>query len=259
MSVAVVVRRRVVFGQVLPLVDMIRGSGKGHQRMNNHYERSAEWGTKDLGWLVRCKTGCEGIVNGSVPRIGDPCPLCTCEHEEKSSLTFCVRIATVSDADEQVTLEGSISLEGDVVQAWDVDLGSFTTGIHSEDSTLTIGNGTGELGGILIPLTAACESENSHIPDVQVPQEDKMREVISNAGEETSQSPEQEQHNIDTDDSTGSLDPCDGARFDRWHVLGLVCCAALLLIGGLLTFDIVRAIYSPTDTAIASPILRVLR
>ncbi len=67
------------------------------------------------------------------------------------------------------------------------------------------------------------------------------------------------EHERDSEGVPELLSRADGMRFSKWHVLGLICCAAILLIGGLLTFDIVRALYSPNDMTIASPILRVLR
>lgn len=227
--------------------------------MNGYNEGSVGRGMKGLGWLVRCKSGCEGIVKDGVPRIGDPCPLCTCAQQDKGRLTYCVRIAAAGDAYEEVSLEGGISLEGDLVQPWDVDLGSFLTCTDSENSTLTLGNGTRDLSGTSVPVTEGYETEKAYVPEVQVSQEGTIWQSVDTTEEETAQSPEREQHNIEDDDSSDSLDLFDGVRFGRWHVLGLICCAALLLIGGLLTFDIVRALNRPGDTTIASPILRVLR
>ena len=227
--------------------------------MNSHDEGSVGRGTKGLGWLVRCKSGCEGIVKDGVPRIGDPCPLCSCAQQNKARLTYCVRIAAAGDAYEEVSLEGGISLEGDLVQPWDVDIGSFLTCTDSENSTLTLGNGTRDLSGTLVSVTEGNEPEKAHVSKVQVPQEGTILQSLNATENEIAQSPEREQHNIEDNDSPDSLDLIDGVRFGRWHVLGLICCAALLLIGGLLTFDIVRALNRPGDTTIASPILRVLR
>lgn len=227
--------------------------------MNSHNEGSVGREAKDLGWLVRCKTGCEGIVNDTVPRIGDPCPLCGCGQEDKACLTYCVRITAAGDAYEQLSIEGGISLEGDVVQPWDVDLGGFLTPTDSVDSTLTLGEGTRDLNGSSVSVPEGCESEKTQVPEVEVAQEGAIRQSIDTLKGETAELPEQEQDNIDGDDLTESLELTDGVRFDRWHVLGLICCAALLLIGGLLTFDIVRSLYRPSDTIIASPMLRVLR
>ena len=227
--------------------------------MNSHNEGSAGRQAKNLGWLVRCKTGCEGIVNDGVPRIGDPCPLGTCRQEEEACLTYCVRITAAGDEYEQLSLEGGISLEGDVVQPWDVDLGGFLTPTDTEDSTLTLGNGTRNLNRSSVSVPEGCESKKTHVPEVEVAQEGAIWQSIDTLEEEAAELPGQEQNNIEGDDLTDSLELPDGVRFDRWHVLGLICCAALLLIGGLLTFDIVRALNRPGDTTIASPILRVLR
>ena len=95
--------------------------------MNDYQDGSAGPGTSDLGWLVRCKNGCDGIVHSSVPRIGDPCPLCTSEPAKKSIITYCVKIAAAGETHEQISMEGGISFDGDVVQSWDVDLGTFVT------------------------------------------------------------------------------------------------------------------------------------
>ena len=227
--------------------------------MNNHNKGSAEGGPNDLGWLVRCKTGCEGIVHDSVPCIGDPCPLCTSEHADKPCITYCVKIATAGDTYEQMSMEGGISLEGDVVQAWDVDLGSFLTGDHSEDSTLRLDDETGDLCGSSASVAEGGESEKVYGTESKVRQTGMIWQDIENSKKETNHLPEQDQHDTGGDDSTDLPEAFDGVRFNRWHVLGLICCAVLLLIGGLLTFDVVRVLYSPSDTIIASPILRVLR
>ena len=227
--------------------------------MNNHNEGAVERGTNDLGWLVRCKTGCEGIVRDTAPRIGDPCPLCTYEHAKKICITYCVKIATAGDTYEQMSMEGGISLEGDVLQAWDVDLGSFLTGVHSEESTLRLDAETGDLCGSSASLTEGGEPEKSYGTESKVHQTGMIWQDIENSKKETKHQPEQDQHNTAGDDSMDLPEASDGVRFNRWHVLGLICCAVLLLIGGLLTFDVVRALYSPRDTIIASPILKVLR
>ncbi len=227
--------------------------------MNNHIEGSAEQGMNDLGWLVRCKTGCEGIVRDTAPRIGDPCPLCTYEHPDKTCITYCVKIATAGDTYEQMSMEGGISLEGDVVQAWDVDLGSFLARVHSEDSTLRLDAEIGDLCGSSASVTEGGEPEKAYGTESKVHQTGMIWQDIENSKKETKHQPEQDQHNTAGDDSTNLPEASDGVRFNRWHVLGLICCAVLLLIGGLLTFDVVRTLYSPRDTIIASPILRVLR
>ena len=230
--------------------------------MNSDNEGSAERGPNDLGWLVRCKIGCEGIVHDSVPCIGDPCPLCTSEHADKPCITYCVKIAVAGDTYEPMSMEGGISFEGDVVRAWDVDLGSFLTSVDPEDRDVTQPDGKEESVGS--PLLAV---ESGDIQKVNSPEEqgikiihvgDTQNDAVS-AGTTVTQLPGHEQHERASEGVPEPLSRADGMRFSKWHVFGLICCAALLLIGGLLTFDIVRAIYSPDDMTIASPILRVLR
>ena len=230
--------------------------------MNNHNHDSGEPGTKSLGWLVRCKAGCEGVVHESPPHVGDPCPLCKGEHEVESRIIYCVKIATTGDAVEQLSIEGGLSLEGDVIQAWDVDLGSFLTSIDSEDSDVTQVHRTEEL---CASSTIAIESGDCRSADTPENQEIRGRHEGNSQKNAVSAErmavrlSEHEQHDRVSEELTESQSPADGMRFNKWHVLGLICCAALLLIGGLLTFDIVRAIYSPNDITTASPILKVFR
>ncbi|MGB0655777.1 MAG: hypothetical protein ACPGMQ_10125 [Pirellulales bacterium] len=230
--------------------------------MNNRNHDSGEPETKGLGWLVRCKAGCEGVVHESTSHVGDPCPLCKGEHEVESRIIYCVKIAATGDAVEQLSIEGGLSLEGDVIQAWDVDLGSFLTSVDSEDSDVTQAHRTEELCG---SSTVAIESSDGRSAGTLENQEirrchegNNQKNAVS-AEAMAAQRPEHELHDRVRDELIKSQSPADGMRFNKWHVLGLVCCAALLLIGGLLTFDIVRAIYSPNDITTASPILRVFR
>ena len=86
-----------------------------------------------------------------------------------------------------------------------------------------------------------------------------VQEIVGSLVQETSLTVESPQQDLESTDFTESPRLIDGMRFNKWHVFGLICCAALLLVGGLLTFDIVRAIYSPREIRTASPILKVLR
>ena len=222
--------------------------------MNNRNHDNGEPETKGLGWLVRCKAGCEGVVNESTPQLGDPCPLCKGEHGDESRIIYCVKIAATGDAVEQLSIEGGLSLEGDVIQAWDVDLGSFLTSVDSEDSDVTQVHRTEELCG---SPPSATESGDGRL--ARTPEDQESRERRMGAEATAAWLSEHEQHDRAREDLTEPKSPADGMRFNKWHVLGLICCAALLLIGGLLTFDIVRAIYSPNDITTASPILKVFR
>ena len=231
-------------------------------KMNDHEDGSAGPGTRDLGWLVRCKNGCDGIVHSSVPRIGDPCPLCTSDPAKKSIITYCVKIAAAGETHEQILMEGGISFDGDVVQSWDVDLGTFVTSADSEDgdaaavleSDISLENNS---------LRAEGDDEKKlhakELNDIQEGTVTTIQEIVGGLVQETSLTAESPQQDLESTDFTESPRVNGGMRFNKWHVFGLICCAALLLAGALLTFDIVRAIYSPRDIRTASPILKVLR
>ena len=230
--------------------------------MNDHQGGSAGPGTSDLGWLVRCKNGCDGIVHSSVPHIGDPCPLCTSEPAKKSIITYCVKIAAAGETHEQISMEGGISFDGDVVQSWDVDLGIFMTSADSEDgdaaavleSDISLDNNSLRVEGADEKKLHAKESN-----DIQEGSVTTVQEIVGGLVQETSLTVESRQQVLESTDFTESPRLNGGMRFNKWHVFGLICCAALLLVGGLLTFDIVRAIYSPREIRTASPILKVLR
>ena len=229
--------------------------------MNDYQDGSSGPRTSDLGWLVRCKNGCDGIVYSSVPRIGDPCPLCISEPTNKSIITYCVKIAAAGETHEQISMEGGISFDGDVVQSWDVDLGTFMTSADSEDgdaaavleSDISFDNNSLRAEGANEKKVPGRESKDIQDNSVAV------RGIAGSLVQEASLTAKSSQQDLESTDFTGSPRLNGGMRFNKWHVFGLICCAALLLIGGLLTFDIVRAIYSPREIRTASPILKVLR
>ena len=230
--------------------------------MNYHKEGPVGRGTNELGWLVRCKSGCDGIVHNGVPRIGDPCPLCPSDSANKSIVTYCVKIAAAGESHEQISMEGGISFDGDVVQSWDVDLGTFVTSADSEDgdaaavleSDISLDNNSLRAEGADEKKLHGKESN-----DIQEGSVTTVQEIVGSLVQETSLTVESPQQDLESTDFTESPRLIDGMRFNKWHVFGLICCAALLLVGGLLTFDIVRAIYSPREIRTASPILKVLR
>lgn len=230
--------------------------------MNDYQDGSAGPGTSDLGWLVRCKNGCEGIVHHSVPSIGDPCPLCTYEASNKSIITYCVKIAAAGETHEQISMEGGISLEGDVVQSWDINLGTFITSADSEDDDAA-GIPESNISFQNNRLLAECADDKIlHYKDsneIQEGPKKTVQEIPGSLAQKSFFPASAAQQDLESTGFTESPRVIDGMRFNRWHVLGLICCAALLLVGGLLTFDIVRAIYSPRNIRTASPILKVLR
>ncbi len=93
--------------------------------MNGYHGDSDGSGGTDPGWLIRCTTGCEGVVQQEPPSVGDCCPLCGDGEQKSGNITESIKIMPATEQAEQMSLEGGISFEGDEFRPWDVDLGSF--------------------------------------------------------------------------------------------------------------------------------------
>ena len=224
--------------------------------MNMRHEDSDKLGGTDLGWLIRCTSGCEGLVHRDPPPIGDVCPLCDEGQQKKGSITESTKITPASELSEQMSLEGGISFEGDEFRPWDVDLGSFLKGAIADSSDITF---VGDLNGESLGSGITAEKLET-TPDRKSP----LRSQVKSLDRTTESkgplgSVDQPQVAVKASESVDLPDASEDILFTKWHVVGLLCCVVLLLVGGLLTFDIVRYLYSPSDTSIASPILRVLR
>jgi len=224
--------------------------------MNMRHEDSDKLGGTDLGWLIRCTSGCESLVYHAPPPIGDFCPLCDDGQQKKGSITESIKITPAAELSEQMSLEGGISFEGDEFRPWNVDLGSFLKSDAADSSDITsVGDPNSEsLGsGVVAEKLEAVHDRkrpaHSHVKslDGKTDSQDPLGTV------DRSQVTEKASVFVDV------LDASDDILFTKWHVVGLLCCVVLLLVGGLLTFDIVRYLYSPGETGIASPILRILR
>ena len=219
--------------------------------MNMRHEDSDKLGETDLGWLIRCTSGCEGLVHRDPPLIGDFCPLCDDGQQKTGSITERIKIMPAAERSEQMSLEGGISFEGDEFRPWDVDLGSFLKSDTADSGDIT------HVGGPeTLPLGANIGVEPIEVvPDGNLLSKHQNGKIKS---QDKLSSADQNRVTTENNMSAELFDDSDGVRFTKWHVIGLVCCALLLLAGGLLTFDIVRYLYSPNDTIVASPILRFL-
>ena len=220
--------------------------------MNMRHKDSSDLGDTHLGWVIRCTSGCKGVVHRDPPPVGDCCPLCGNGHQKSGSITESIKIMPAAEQSEQMSLEGGISFEGDEFRPWDVDLGSFLKSDTAESSDIT------HVGGPeALPLGANIGvNPIKVVPDGNLLGNHQNGKIKSHV-----QLISADQNHVTAENNVSAelFDDSDGVRFTKWHVIGLVCCALLLLVGGLLTFDIVRYLYSPNDTIIASPILRFLR
>jgi len=163
-----------------------------------------------------------------------------------------------------VIMEGGIDLTGDDVKPWDVDLGEFMNDVEEDADAPTMLGGDGEFD-----LDAATTAED---PSQSADLASESQVGGDSSFFDKSQGPADSsffgQSVGGTGDGLGDATPLSEmasssmlggglatTKFTGWQVTGLVCCSLLLLIGGLLTFDLVRTIGSPADTPLANPIV----
>lgn len=152
--------------------------------------------------------------------------------------------------------EKALEIEG--VQAWDeVDLGVPE---DEEEGGIDLG-GDGDdedvLGGHAFELGASLDGDEGSA-SVVMPQDESEEGsdfFPSSVGDASGLS----SPNFSSAGSIGSMDlPGDivsDIRFSTLQLVGLICCSLVLLIGGLVAFDLVRTIGSPRGTLLANPIL----
>jgi excisionase family DNA binding protein len=152
--------------------------------------------------------------------------------------------------------EKALEIEG--VQAWDeVDLGVP----EDEDEAAAGLGGDGEdvLGDHNFELNAGGLDADDGSASVVMPQEEESEESSDFFPSSTGDSSGLSSPNFSSAGSIGSMDlPGDmisDIRFSTLQLVGLICCSLVLLIGGLVAFDLVRTIGSPRGTLLANPIL----
>lgn len=159
-----------------------------------------------------------------------------------------------------VDMEGGLSLEGDEVKPWAVDLGEFLNDAEEDAHAQTMLGAAGEFdldaeGAADDPsqsadLASASGTGDSMFDKSAGPGDSSFfgQDVLGDGATDLTQQSEMlssSQHGFGIDTT----------NFDGWQVAGLVCCALLLLVGGLLTFDLVRTIGSPADTTLSNPLV----
>lgn len=155
--------------------------------------------------------------------------------------------------------EKAVELEG--IQTWDeVDLGIEDD--DEDEGSLSIGGeqGSDDLGGSLggdfdndqFDLGSADDSGSVIMPGDASEASDMFSEGMDSSGFSG--------HTFGgAADLSGSLGIPDemsmDVRFSTWQICGLICCSLILLIGGLITFDLVRTIGTSQATVLANPLL----
>ena len=156
-----------------------------------------------------------------------------------------------------VDMEGGLSLEGDEVKPWAVDLGEFLNDAEDDAHAATMlgtadqfdlgHEGSGDDPSQSADLASAGDS--SMFAKSTGPGDSSF------FGQELDDGPTGLTQASEMMSSSQYGFGVDTTTFDAWQVTGLICCAVLLLVGGLLTFDLVRTIGSAGDTTLANPLV----
>ena len=158
-----------------------------------------------------------------------------------------------------VFMEGGLSLEGGEVKAWDVDLGEFLNDVEEDPDAATMLGTANEFDLDAEGSSADDPSQSADLASSQAG--DSMFDKSAGPGDSSFFGEEVDQNanpltaGSEMLSSSQFMGAIDDAHFNGWQVTGLICCAFLLLLGGLLTFDLVRTIGSSADTSLSNPLV----
>jgi excisionase family DNA binding protein len=164
----------------------------------------------------------------------------------------------VGSALSDVKMEGGLSLEDGKIQAWDVDLGEFLNDVEDDPDAATM---LGTANEFDLDAEGSSTDDPSQSADLASSQAgDSMFDKSAGPGDSSFFG---EELGKDANPLTAGSDMLsssfgyihDDAKFNGWQVTGLICCALLLLLGGLLTFDLVRTIGTSADTSLSNPLV----
>ncbi|MFM8891026.1 MAG: helix-turn-helix domain-containing protein [Planctomycetia bacterium] len=152
-------------------------------------------------------------------------------------------------------VDSGLSLEDGDAAVSGIDLGSLDDGLSAEDGGTQLagedfnvdndaeGFGSDEESASVVAVE---ESGDSSFFGTGADDSSQFSTDLSAASEDVSAT-----------DMTG-LDVVRDSKFSLAQVIGLVCCALLLLTGGFVMFDLMRTIGSPGDLTLSSPLLNPL-
>lgn len=164
----------------------------------------------------------------------------------------------IGSAISDVKMEGGLSLEDGKIQAWDVDLGEFLNDVEDDPDAATM---LGTANDFDLDAEGSSTDDPSQSADLASSQAgDSMFDKSAGPGDSSFFGDEVGQDAAPLTAASDMLSSSfalmgDDARFNSLQVTGLICCALLLLVGGLLTFDLVRTIGSSADTSLSSPLV----
>ncbi len=164
----------------------------------------------------------------------------------------------VGSAISDVKMEGGLSLEDGKIQAWDVDLGEFLNDVEDDPDAATM---LGTANEFDLDAESSSTDDPSQSADLASSQAgDSMFDKSAGPGDSSFFGEEVVQDAAGLTAASDMLSSSfttihDDAKFSGWQVTGLICCTMLLLLGGLLTFDLVRTIGSSADTSLSNPLV----
>ena len=164
----------------------------------------------------------------------------------------------IGSAISDVKMEGGLSLEDGKIQAWDVDLGEFLNDVEDDPDAATM---LGTANDFDLDAEGSSTDDPSQSADLASSQAgDSMFDKSAGPGDSSFFGDEVGQDAAPLTAASDMLSSSfalmgDDARFNSLQVTGLICCALLLLVGGLLTFDLVRTIGSSADTSLSNPLV----
>ncbi len=164
----------------------------------------------------------------------------------------------IGSAISDVKMEGGLSLEDGKIQAWDVDLGEFLNDVEDDPDAATM---LGTANDFDLDAEGSSTDDPSQSADLASSQAgDSMFDKSAGPGDSSFFGDEVGQDAAPLTAASDMLSSSfalmgDDAKFNGLQVTGLICCALLLLLGGLLTFDLVRTIGSSADTSLSNPLV----
>ena len=164
----------------------------------------------------------------------------------------------IGSAISDVKMEGGLSLEDGKIQAWDVDLGEFLNDVEDDPDAATM---LGTANDFDLDAEGSSTDDPSQSADLASSQAgDSMFDKSAGPGDSSFFGDEVGQDAAPLTAASDMLSSSfalmgDDAKFNSLQVTGLICCALLLLLGGLLTFDLVRTIGSSADTSLSNPLV----
>jgi excisionase family DNA binding protein len=152
-------------------------------------------------------------------------------------------------------VDSGLSLEDGDAAVSGIDLGPLDDGLSAEDGGTQLAgeefNVDDDAGGF------GSDEESASVVAVEESGDSSFFGTGADDSSQFSTDLSAASDDVSATDMTG-LDVVRDSKFSLAQVIGLVCCALLLLTGGFVMFDLMRTIGSPGDLTLSSPLLNPL-